>query len=384
MKKTSYRSRSDQDHGRSISDLQILLKRSSVLKHSISAALIIVVLTSACNMPGFQGSASATANVTQAYETIQARLTEAGTLTPPASPTVKASDTPASTSTPTAGPPTSTKMPVSTTSPTTATRLCDQAEAGSPIDVTIPDDTNMSPGQSFTKVWRLRNAGTCSWSKNYSIAVFSGEPMSAPNSVPMPKQIDPGQTVDISVDLIAPTSAGSYQGNWKLRNAAGTWFGIGPGGSSPFWVRIIVSGGTGTPGTATPVTNTPDAATQVNDPAVLVSGTNVMVANDKLNLDTNLTNNGGEDVTLIPNAQGRLLLSTLGSAGMVSFGNSAPSYAQCLSANPGPVSVAMRNVPQGQYICHRTDQGLYGWSRVLSYNDTTGTLNIQINTWSNP
>ena len=73
MNKTSYRLRSDYDLGRLICDLRIFSTGLCVLKHSISAALIVVRLTSACNMPGFQGNASATANVTQAYETIQAR-----------------------------------------------------------------------------------------------------------------------------------------------------------------------------------------------------------------------------------------------------------------------------------------------------------------------
>ena len=216
--------------------------------------LPVLIMTASCNMPGREAEGSPTPDVTQAYQTVQARLTEAALQTPSPSPTIAASNTPAG-ATPTNTVPASNTAVPPTKAPTTVAKLCDQAEAGIPIDVTIPDDTQFAPGQSFTKVWRLRNSGTCTWSKNYSIAVFSGEPMSAPNSVPLPKQIEPGQTVDISVDLVAPTGSGTYQGNWKLKNEAGTWFGIGPGGSSPFWVRIVVTGGTitvtatGTPGT---------------------------------------------------------------------------------------------------------------------------------------
>jgi hypothetical protein len=42
----------------------------------------------------------------------------------------------------------------------------------------------------------------------------------------------------------------------------------------------------------------------------------------------------------------------------------------------------MKNLGQGQYICYRTDQGLYGWVRLLSHNDIDNTLVIQLLTWS--
>ncbi len=362
-------------------------KRQSHLS-TLWLVIAIIMATSACNMPGRDAAGSPTPNVTQAFQTVQARLTEAALMTPQTSPTPAFSSTPALTVSSTSPSLASTTPVAPTTGPTSSTKLCDQAEAGSPIDVTIPDDTQMTPGQTFTKVWRLRNSGTCTWTKNYSIAVFSGDPMNAPDSVPLPKLIDPGQTVDISVDLVAPSTAGSYQGNWKLRNASGTWFGIGPGGSSPFWVRIVVSGtttpGTPTPATATPATPYPVVTTQAVNPGVLVSGSNTLAANDKLNLDTNLLNLGGEDISLVPNSQGRLLLSTLGNAGLAGFGSSEPSYAQCLAAGAGAAAVTMKNIPQGFYICYRTDQSFYGWMRVLSYNDTSGILNLQINTWVNP
>jgi hypothetical protein len=337
-------------------------------------------------MPGSEPEGSPTPDVTQAYQTVQARLTEAASLTPPPSPTTKPTDTPAA-ATPTNTPQSATFV-APTTAPTSAVRLCDQADAGVPIDVTIPDNTQMAPNQTFTKVWRLRNSGTCTWTKNYSFAVFSGEALGSGTNVPLPKQVEPGQTVDLTVDLVAPESSGTYQSNWKLKNEAGTWFGIGPGGGSPFWVIIVVAAGAITPATATPGTTTPESTsppvTGEPDPLVLVSGNNIMVANDRLDLDNNTLNGGGEDVSLEPNAQGRLLLRTLGSAGMTGFGASRPSYAQCLATGLGSATVTMRNVPQGFYICYLTNQGLVGWMRVAGYNDTSGTLNLEINTWAQP
>jgi hypothetical protein len=120
------------------------------------------------------------------------------------------------------------------------TAICDLAAAGVPIDLSIPDDTPLLPGQPFTKVWRLQNVGGCTWTRDYTVALFSGEGMGAQAILPLPGDTPPGQTVEISVDMIAPQLPGKYQGNWKLRNPSNDWFGIGPNGSAPFWVRIVV------------------------------------------------------------------------------------------------------------------------------------------------
>ena len=171
----------------------------------------------------------------------------------------------------------------------------------------------MKPGQNFTKTWRLQNTGTCTWTKDYSMAVFSGESMDAPSVVQMPSSVAPGQSVDISVDLTAPSSAGSYQGNWKLRNKEGAWFGIGPGGSSPFWVRIVVSGTATTP-SATTSAGTPYPSNGTPAPGVLVSGSTTMLILDRINFDTGQINpGGGEDLGFVIDGE-RPLLVPQGSA----------------------------------------------------------------------
>lgn len=116
-------------------------------------------------------------------------------------------------------------------------------------DVTVPDDTSYAGGTSFTKTWRLRNAGTCAWTADYALVFDRGDTMSASASVPLSSAVSPGQTVDLSVNLVAPTTPGSYQGYWKLRNGAGATFGVGTAGDAPFWVKIVV------PGAVTPTTS---------------------------------------------------------------------------------------------------------------------------------
>jgi hypothetical protein len=113
-------------------------------------------------------------------------------------------------------------------------------------DVTIPDDTYVPAGDTFTKIWRLRNAGTCTWSPEYALVFDSGNIMGGPPSVPLSANVPPGSTVDLEVDLTAPAADGTHKGNWKLRNADGLLFGIGANASKAFWVQIVV-GPTPTP-----------------------------------------------------------------------------------------------------------------------------------------
>ena len=112
-------------------------------------------------------------------------------------------------------------------------------------DVTVPDGTNYAPGTAFRKTWRLKNIGTCTWS-DVSLIFVSGEKMGAPTSAALPATVAPGQTVDISVDMTAPSAAGHYFGYYKLKSTAGGEFGIGSSANSTFWVEINVNATAGT------------------------------------------------------------------------------------------------------------------------------------------
>lgn len=111
-------------------------------------------------------------------------------------------------------------------------------------DITVADGTRIEAGKSFDKVWRLKNSGTCTWNTSYSAVFVSGQQMSGPAFVALPKSVKPGENVDVTVKLTAPSSDGTYQGYWKLRNANGVHFGIGTSANESFWVKIVV-GNTG-------------------------------------------------------------------------------------------------------------------------------------------
>ncbi len=108
-------------------------------------------------------------------------------------------------------------------------------------DVTIPDGTIFEPGETFTKTWRLKNVGSCAWTSGYDIVFSGGDSMDAPASVQITTgTVNPGQNVDVSVDMTAPAAEGTYRGNWKLREPGDEIFGIENSSSGFFWVEIEV------------------------------------------------------------------------------------------------------------------------------------------------
>lgn len=202
------------------------------------------------------------------------RLTPTPTLREPAS-----ADQPSPTATTVAVQPTATQPTSSPTSPSPTVAVATQPAATAPVpasacidratferDVTIPDDTVFQPGDRFVKTWRLYNSGTCAWGEGYSLAFAYGDAMDAPLSSPLP-QTAPGASVDVSLDMHAPASAGQHAGNWQLENAAGQYFGVGLNGNDYFWVQVVVSyagasasGGAAPTESAPPTANTPVAS----------------------------------------------------------------------------------------------------------------------------
>jgi hypothetical protein len=91
-------------------------------------------------------------------------------------------------------------------------------------DVTIPDDTEIEIGQSFVKTWRIRNTGTCDWGAGYRFAFVDGDPMRGPDAVGVP-EMAAGESVEISVELIAPAEGGRHRAYWQVCVNEGDCFG---------------------------------------------------------------------------------------------------------------------------------------------------------------
>jgi hypothetical protein len=105
--------------------------------------------------------------------------------------------------------------------------------AGWVEDITIPDDSPFPSSASFAKTWRLRNTGTCTWEVGTALVFVSGDSMGGPASVPV-GALAPDTDADVSVDLVAPATPGTYRGNWQMQTPDGTNFG------SVIWVQIVV------------------------------------------------------------------------------------------------------------------------------------------------
>lgn len=109
-------------------------------------------------------------------------------------------------------------------------------------DVNYPDDSEVDAGQTFTKTWELKNTGSCTWNSNYAIVFAEGDSLSAAPATQLTSgSVAPDQVVQISLTLKAPSKAGTFQANFKLRNASGVVFGLGSDGAKSFWVKIKVS-----------------------------------------------------------------------------------------------------------------------------------------------
>jgi len=227
------------------------MKMNMLFKSMIVIAVLALGLTS-CNLLGYfdNNEAEDFAQIeTMAAATISARFTQAafdalaGQLTQmaptaglPTPQTPLASSTPIPTNTPIA-----TFTPPATAVPPTATAIPIPCNAAKYIaDVTIPDWSTLYGGEAFVKTWQVKNVGTCSWTKDYHIYFADGKKLDAPSSVAFPKTVNPGETVNLSVPMVAPSEKGSYTGSWLLEAANGVDFGVGYDFSVPLTVNIKV------------------------------------------------------------------------------------------------------------------------------------------------
>ncbi|MBL7163968.1 MAG: hypothetical protein ISS57_15325 [Anaerolineales bacterium] len=226
--------------------------------------LLLIAFLAGCNMPGSGGEADKGLMSTLARQTVSAKLTQAILETQIASgqaPTATDSTAPEQSATPEN---TATQQYTNTPGPTpTNTPLpCNWAQFVD--DVTIPDNTELVAGTVFTKTWRLKNIGTCDWTSGYRLIFDSGDQMNAPNDSQFTSGTVPsGATADISVDLVAPSAAGTYQGNFLLRSSDNVVFGLGGNADGNFWVKIVALAPSATP---TATSTSTETATPTSTP----------------------------------------------------------------------------------------------------------------------
>ncbi len=233
--------------------------------------IVIALFLSACNLPSKNNDEDVAS--TAAAQTVEALLSA----TP-----VSGIATPSFTPLPVPATLTPNPLPGITNTPlATATTNCNVAQFIT--DVTIPDGTIMAPNEAFNKKWRLKNIGTCAWT-GFSLIFDSGDAMSGPATKAI-STLNPGQEVDLDVNLIAPATVGTYRGYWRINTNTGVLVPIvnGSQGKS-FYVDIKVQN----PVTATN-TSAPFAVTTVT--FTNIGGCGAFTAT------ANITTNGAGSVT---------------------------------------------------------------------------------------
>jgi hypothetical protein len=212
-----------------------MLKRTPIL----ALTLLFALALSACG-GGEEGNSAAV--LTEAARIASEGLTQTAEAAPPT-----ATETPLPTATNTPEPtPTFTNTPEGGIPTATATQQ--QASGGSTNAPclranleyeTVPDGTRWPYDRVFTKLWRLKNTGTCTWNANYVLAYVDGELMGAASVNNITEQdVAPNQFLEIEIAFQTPNEAGTITSYWMLRSDDGNYFGVGPDGKSWIWVEI--------------------------------------------------------------------------------------------------------------------------------------------------
>ncbi|HEX9117766.1 MAG TPA: NBR1-Ig-like domain-containing protein [Anaerolineae bacterium] len=241
---------------------------------SIVFLSIVAFLLSACG-----AGQSESAIATKVAETVAAQNTQAAAVTPTELPALPSEVAMASTTMP--------GLPADVTAPpptapagTPGANLCtaNATFAGE----TIPDKTIMSPGAVFTKIWHIKNTGTCPWTASWQWVYVSGDLMGGSTYYNFPAPAAPGDTVDVPVVFTAPTDSGEYRGYWEMKSPWGMTFGDSSGNA--FWVDIVV-------GSGTPVNSKTETAYGITDVTIDVTRT-CKPANTFYEITANITSDG--------------------------------------------------------------------------------------------
>lgn len=106
--------------------------------------------------------------------------------------------------------------------------------------LTVPDGTPFEPGARFTKTWLVMNVGSCTWGPGYQLIFAGGNPLGAPESLPLPPA-RPRQVVQVSVEMTAPDAPQAYDSLWAFQTPEGYRFGLGNPPVTPLSAKIVVA-----------------------------------------------------------------------------------------------------------------------------------------------
>lgn len=100
-------------------------------------------------------------------------------------------------------------------------------------DMSIPDGTQVKPGERLDKRWEVENSGTCNWDQSYRLKLVAGSEM----GVPAEQALYPargGSKAVIRIVFTAPQEPGTYRSAWQAYDPGGNPFG------DPFYIEVVV------------------------------------------------------------------------------------------------------------------------------------------------
>lgn len=260
-------------------------------------------------------------------------------------------------------------------------------------DITIRDNAKVESGESFVKIWRIRNDGTCIWDHTYNLAFISGERMAAPAKNALPQIVQPGQTIDLSIDMTAPEPTGTYQGFWRLQSDQGEFFGIGSSGEQSFWVRInVVSSIAATPTIIyTPSVIPTTEATQEQTPSptesptpsesIYFQGSSSLGLGQSINLDDGeLDPQAGSDLALMGTSEEEAALTPQNSTLIAAYTGDSPFPTQndCQNTQLDNAPITLTGLAVDDIICYSTGDGRFGHLKITALD---ATVEFSFVTW---
>jgi len=88
-----------------------------------------------------------------------------------------------------------------------------------------PDNAKVPAGKPFKITWTVTNTGTTTWTTEYYFKHFAGSQLGKLAAYPVPKEVKPNTSVDLTLDAVAPNTTGEVYSLWVLQTPSGVNFG---------------------------------------------------------------------------------------------------------------------------------------------------------------
>ena len=224
--------------------------------------------------------------------------------------------------------------------------------AGLLVDVTPGEEGVLRPNQRFTKKWILQNSGSTVWTTDYAVVFTGGRDMEGSRELALNVSIHPGESLELSLDLISPKEYGTFVGTYQLRNAQGELFGMGEDASQPFY-NLVHIGPAGQTLTLAKDEKVPSGSCFDFD-----SGFRIDQENPLCDFSLLLLNENGM-FEFVPDFYS--------SFGFTEVYAERPELSQCQNT---PLSSEIRFIKlQDWYVCFQTNLGRYGWIHFSGSED---------------